>query len=400
VPTATGTTATGNVRGLAPASHRFMVSGKLAKVASLVAIDLPGGPSFVDALRRVWDDGDAALPVDQRLAGAARHELLNLMAPAAIVDGAGRTAREGGRPVEEGDALVVATSGTTGQPRGVVLTEAAVAASAAATSSRLGVDPATHRWLACLPLSHVGGLSVVTRALLTGTGLTVLPGFETGAVIEAAGPDVLVSLVPTTLARVDAGRFHTVVLGGSAPPAGLPANVVTTYGLTETGSGVVYDGFPLDGVEVRIDDQGQIRLRGPMLLRAYRDGTVPTDAGGWLATGDAGSIGADGRLSVDGRLSDLIITGGDNVWPAAVEAILRRHPGVSDVAVAGRPDPEWGERIVAWVVPSRRDQPPTLGQLRALVKDQLAAYAAPRQLVLTESLPLTSIGKVRRQALS
>jgi O-succinylbenzoic acid--CoA ligase len=136
-----------------------------------------------------------------------------------------------------------------------------------------------------------------------------------------------------------------------------------------------------------------------MLLRAYRDGTRPTDAGGWLATGDAGSIGADGRLSVEGRLSDLIITGGDNVWPAAVEAILRRHPGVSDVAVAGRPDPEWGQRVVAWVVPEPGGRPPTLDQLRALVKDQLAAYAAPRELVLTESLPMTSIGKIRRQAL-
>src|SRR5579859_4446356 len=131
VPTATGTTATGNVRGRAPASHRFMVSGKLAKVAALVAIDLPGGPAFVEALRRVWDDGDAALPVDQRLAGVARAELLDALAPSAIVDGTGRTRRPHGRPVDEGDALVVATSGTTGDPRGVVLTHTAVEASAA-----------------------------------------------------------------------------------------------------------------------------------------------------------------------------------------------------------------------------------------------------------------------------
>ena len=210
---------------------------------------------------------------------------------------------------------------------------------------------------------------------------------------------MLVSLVPTALARVDADRFHTVVLGGSAPPAGLAPNVVTTYGLTETGSGVVYDGVALDGVEVAIDGDGQIRLRGPMLLRAYRDGTTATDAGGWLATGDAGRLTPDGRLSVDGRLSDLIVTGGDNVWPAAVEAILRQHRGVAQVAVAGRPDPEWGERVVAWVVPAAGGEPPTLDQLRELVKGQLAAYAAPRELVLAESLPTTSIGKIRRQAL-
>lgn len=399
VPTATGTTATGRVRGRAPASHRFMVSGKLAKVAVLVAIDLPGGPAFVEALRRVWDDGDAALPVDQRLAGTARAELLDALGPAAVVNSDGRMSRPGGVPVDEGDALVVATSGSTGTPKGVVLTHAAVTASAVATSRRLGVDADRHRWLACLPLSHIGGLSVVARALITGAGLTVHSGFDVEAATRAAGPDVLVSLVPTALARLDPARFRTVVLGGSATPAGLPANVVTTYGMTETGSGVVYDGVCLDGVEVAIDGRGQIRLRGPMLLRAYRDGTAATDENGWLDTGDAGSITADGRLSVDGRLSDLIITGGDNVWPAPVEAILRQHTGVAQVAVAGRPDPEWGQRIVAWVVPAAGTDPPTLDQLRELVKGQLAAYAAPRELRLTDSLPTTSIGKIRRQAL-
>jgi O-succinylbenzoic acid--CoA ligase len=399
VPTATGTTATGNVRGRAPASHRFMVSGKLAKVAALVAIDLPGGPAFVDALRRVWDDGDAALPVDQRLAASAKAKLLDAMAPGAIVDAAGRTRRPHAQPLEDGDALVVATSGTTGDPRGVILTHAAVAASATATSRRLGVDPGRHRWLACLPLSHVGGLSVVTRAILTDTQLTVLPGFDAEAVTDQAGPDVFVSLVPTALARVDPARFDTVVLGGSAPPDDLAANVVTTYGLTETGSGVVYDGFALTGVDMAIDHGGEIRLRGPMLLRAYRDGTKPTDSDGWLATGDAGSLEADGRLRVDGRFSDLIITGGENVWPTPVESILRSHPAVAEVAVAGRPDPEWGEKVVAWVVPVPNKKPPTLDELRALVKEQLAAYAAPRELVLTDSLPTTSIGKIRRQAL-
>ena len=286
VPTATGTTATGSVRGRAPASHRFIVSGKLAKVAALVAIDLPGGPAFVDALRRV---------VGRRRRRPAPRPAVVGGGPVRVAGRHG--ARRGGRPhrtdpapptgvpVEEGDALVVSTSGTTGRPRGVVLTHAAVTASALATSRRLGVDAARHRWLACLPLSHVGGLSVVTRALLTGAALTVHPGFDAGAVMAAAGPEVLVSLVPTTLARVEPGRFHTVVLGGSAPPAGLPANVVTTYGLTETGSGVVYDGVALDGVDVAVDAGGQIRLRGPMLLRAYRDGTVATDAEGWLRDG-------------------------------------------------------------------------------------------------------------------
>ncbi|MDQ6615433.1 MAG: fatty acid--CoA ligase family protein, partial [Actinomycetota bacterium] len=328
----------------------------------------------------------------------ARRQLLSMMAPGAVVDSSGRSRLDHGRPVEDGDALVVATSGTTGEPRGVVLTHGAVAASARASSARLAVDPLRHRWLACLPLSHVGGLSVVTRALLTGTALEVHPGFDAATVTAGAGPSVFVSLVPTALRRVPAGSFHTVVLGGSAPPPSeeLPANAVTTYGLTETGSGVVYDGVPLDGVEVAIGAGDEVRVRGPMLLRAYRDGTVPLDDRGWFATGDSGAIGPDGRLVIRGRLSDVIISGGENIWPTAVEAVLRRHPAVADVAIAGRPDPEWGERVVAWVVPTDMAAPPTLDALRALVKEHLAPWAAPRQLVLADSLPRTSMGKVRR----
>jgi O-succinylbenzoic acid--CoA ligase len=369
-------------------------------MGDLVAIDLPAGPGWVDALRRAWDVGDAVLPVDRRLAPPAKAALLDALRPAVILDEGGRHHRPGGQGVEPGDALVVATSGTTGALKGVVLTMRAVEASAVATSARLGVDPAVHCWLACLPLNHVGGLSVVTRALLTDTPLRVLPGFALAEVVAAGGPEVLVSLVATALARVSAERFHTVVLGGAAPPEGLAANVVTTYGMTETGSGVVYDGVALDGVDVAVDPARQeIRLRGPMLLRAYRDGTSPLDAEGWLATGDAGSLDTDGRLRVSGRLSDLIITGGENVWPAAVESILRTHAGVAQVAVAGRDDPEWGQRVVAWVVPHPDRPPPTLAELRDLVRSQLAAFAAPRELELVSGLPTTAIGKVVRSRL-
>ncbi len=374
-----------------------MVAGKLPPVPDLVAIDMPAGPEWVEHLKRVWDAGDAVLPVDQRLAPPARAALLDALGPARIVTPAGTAVRAGGVPTEDGDALVVATSGTTGAYKGVVLTHRAVRASAAATSARLGVEPDRHRWLACLPLSHVGGLSVVTRALVTGTGLDVLPGFDAEAVMARASTDTLVSLVPTALRRVPALLFRTVVLGGSAPPDALPANVVTTYGMTETGSGVVYDGVPLEGVEVEVDDAtAEIRLRGPMLLRAYRDGTVPLDADGWLATGDAGALDEQGRLRVEGRLADLIITGGENVWPAPVEAILRRHPAVAEVAVAGRPDPEWGQRVVAFVVAERGRPAPSLQDLRAMVGDQLAPYAAPRELHVVDRLPTTALGKVQR----
>jgi o-succinylbenzoate---CoA ligase len=365
-----------------------------------VAIDLPAGPAWVDALRRCWDRGDAVLPVDRRLAAPARAALLDALRPGFLLDADGRRPRPGGVPAEDGDAVVVATSGTTGTPKGVMLTHAAVEASARATSLRLGVDPTAHRWLACLPLAHVGGLSVITRALVTGTALAVLPAFSVPEVVAQAGPEVLVSLVATALSRVGAEHFHTVVLGGSAPPPGLAPNVVTTYGMTETGSGVVYDGLPLDGVEVTIDPTDhQIRLRGPMLLRGYRDGTTPLDADGWLPTGDAGALDAAGRLTVAGRLSDLIISGGENVWPAAVEAVVRTHPGVAQVAVAGRDDPEWGQRVVAWVVPRSEGPTPTLAELRELVRSQLAPFAAPRELELVERLPATAIGKVVRSQL-
>jgi O-succinylbenzoic acid--CoA ligase len=317
------------------------------------------------------------------------------MAPAAVVDRAGdETSLDGGVTLEPGDALVVATSGASGHPKGVVLTHAAVAASARATNVRLGVTGDDH-WLACLPLSHVGGLSVVTRALAGGTRLTVLPGFDPDAVLAAGA--TMVSLVTTALRRIDPARFRTIVLGGSAPPSDLPTNVVTTYGMTETGSGVVYDGRPLEGVEVRIAVDGEIHVGGPMLLRAYRDGTDPR-RNGWLPTGDLGRWDSDDRLVVEGRRSELIISGGENVWPEPVEAVLRRHPKVADVAVAGEPDPEWGQAVTAFVVAA--DQPPTLDELRDAVKQELAPHCAPRHLVLVSAIPRTALGKIRRASLS
>jgi O-succinylbenzoic acid--CoA ligase len=211
----------------------------------------------------------------------------------------------------------------------------------------------------------------------------------------------LTSLVPTTLRRLApdiADRFRRILLGGQEPPPVLAPNVVTTYGLTETGSGVVYDGRPLDGVEVRIIG-GEIQVRGPMLLRSYRNGSDPKDAYGWLATGDGGEIGADGRLVVHGRLSGMIISGGENIWPAAVESVLVRHPGVAEVAVAGAADAEWGERVVAYVVVAPGVDVAAerlLSELRDLVRTEIAPFAAPRQVVIVESLPRTALGKIRR----
>lgn len=344
----------------------------------LVALDLPGGPDFVDELQRIWANGDAAFPVDQRFPAPAKQQICAAMRV--------------GDDIEPGDALVVATSGSTGTPKGVVLTHDAVAASAEATSIRLGVGAGDH-WLACLPLSHVGGLSVVTRALHAGTALTVLPAFDAAAV-DASDAN-LVSLVATALARIDSTNFRTIVLGGARPPANRPANAVTTYGLTETGSGVVYDGIPLDGVDVDIGDDHEIRLRGPMLTRGYRNGQSPITDDGWLPTGDLGGWTDRGQLHVDGRKGDLIISGGENIWPEAVELLVTSHPDVAEVMARGVDDTEWGQIVEVVVVPLA-GRTPDLESIRSHVKQNAPSYLAPKRLILVESLPRTALGKLRR----
>jgi O-succinylbenzoic acid--CoA ligase len=400
-------------------------------VPELVALDLPGGAGFVDTLRAVWDTGDAAAPLDPRLPRAARDAVLAALRPSRVVASDGEHhVMTGGLPVEEGDALVVATSGSSGQPKGVVLTHEALRASAMATSDRLGIDPARHAWLACLPLAHIGGLSVVTRAMLTGTPLTVVPGFDAD-LVEALGRSekvTHVSLVVAALRRIDPALFTGILLGGSRPPGDLPSNVVVTYGMTETGSGVVYDGVPLDDVDVAIahfddngnggddlddrggsgsrdarDNGGEILLRAPMLLRCYRDGSTgrvlgPDDSKTWFATGDAGYLKADGTLAVTGRIAEMITTGGEKVWPDEVERVLSAHGDVAEVAVWKRTDPEWGERVVAWIVPTADARPKT-EELKELVAGTVAPWAAPKEIVFTTELPRTPSGKVKRSEL-
>jgi O-succinylbenzoic acid--CoA ligase len=368
-------------------------------VPELVAVARTGA-AFVEALRDTWEHGDAVLPIDPRLPPAAVDDLLTAMAPHRVVDADGGVSeRPGGRPTADGDALVVATSGSTGTPKGVVHTHASLTASAVAASAALDVDADTDRWLCCLPLAHIAGLAVVVRALTTGTGLEVHDGFDAGRVADAARRGAtLTSLVPTTLARIDPAAFRRIVVGGSAPPAHVPPNCHVTYGMTETGSGVVYDGVPLDGVELRIAD-GEILVRGPMLMRAYRDGSTTIDDDGWLHTDDGGEIGPDGGLRVHGRRGDLIISGGENVWPAPVEQVLHDHPGVAEVAVVGRADPEWGQLVTAVVVPTDPTRAPSLDELRALVRDSLPAHCAPKRLELVDALPRSLLGKVQRRAL-
>ncbi|MFA5775323.1 MAG: AMP-binding protein [Ilumatobacteraceae bacterium] len=359
----------------------------------LVALDMPGDSLFVDAMKRIWDAGDAVFPIDQRFPKPAREELLREIAPSAIIDALGNESKiNGGREVEQGDALVIATSGSSGSPKGVVHTHVGIAASAAASNRRLGTTSDDH-WLACLPLSHVGGMAVVLRALDAKCSLTVQPLFDVAMVEDAARRGAnMTSLVATTLRQVDASLFRTILLGGAAAPEHVPTSVVVTYGMTESGGGVVYDGRPLDGVEIRLASDGEIQIKGLILFRQYRDGTRPIDSGGWFSTGDLGEFAKDGRLIVHGRRGDLIITGGENVWPQQVEAILGLHPRIDEVVVRGIPDARWGQQVVAWIT-INDDSELSLPEIRDWVKQSLPAHCAPKLVHVVDSIPRTTNGK-------
>ncbi|MGY1712947.1 o-succinylbenzoate--CoA ligase [Geodermatophilus sp. SYSU D01106] len=316
-------------------------------------------------------------------------------------------------PLEDGADLVVVTSGSTGGGRGVLLPAAALRASATATLDRLG-GPGT--WLLALPVSAIAGLQVLVRSALAGTLPAVLAPGEglAAAAARMPGGRRYTALVPTQLRRyLDREpevlrTFDAVLVGGAATDPALLARAraegvaaVTTYGMSETAGGCVYDGVPLDGVRVRVDDDG-IAIAGPVLALGYRrdpGGTAAAFTGGEFRTRDAGTIGADGRLTVTGRLDDVVVTGGVNVAPQAVEGALREHPDVADAVVFGRPDDEWGQRVVAAVVPAP-GAAPELAALRAWVSGRLGGPSAPRELHLLDAVPTLHTGKPDRRGVA
>jgi O-succinylbenzoic acid--CoA ligase len=362
--------------------------------------------------------GPALLPLDPVLPPARLAELLGAFAPSAVVTPDGVESwppgdRGGPEGIAEDVAVVLGTSGSTGAPKGAEITASALLASARASLGRIGADRGGEgrggRWLCCLPTHHISGLGVLVRSLVTGTEPVLVDRVD-AAVVAGCDCDY-VSLVPTQLSRLLAAgarldRFKAILLGGAAIPgellaaaAAAGARVVTTYGMTETCGGCVYDGAPLDGVQVGGDQEGRIRIRGPVLFSRYR--LAPALTGdclrdGWFITSDLGFIGADGRLSLRGRADDVINTGGEKVVPAEVEAVLRRCEGVADVAVVGVPDPDWGEQVVAIVVPAAPLATPTLDQLNATVRASLPHYAAPRRVVYVDQLPMLASGKPDR----
>ena len=377
----------------------------------LYAVALPAGPALLDLLGAALDGGPAVLPIDPALPAPARHRLLAELRPHTLVTDRGSVRLPGDEPAGDGVSVVIATSGSTGSPKGVELAASALKYSAAATLRRVDAR-AGERWLCCLPPSAVGGLQVLIRSLLGGTEPVVLDGFSAEQV--AAAPAQHLAVVPTQLRRlldadVDLARFRTILVGGDALPSDLLARaaaagapVVTTYGMTETSGGCVYDGRPLDGVEIDVIDDGRVRIGGPVLARGYRlrpDLTEAALADGWLTTQDLGRVTGDGRLEVLGRVDDVIVTGGVNVSATAIGELLATQADVAAAAVVGVADEEWGQRVVAVVVPKTEASPPNLAVLRAHVYARAAPALAPRELHLVDALPMLASGKLDRPAL-
>jgi o-succinylbenzoate---CoA ligase len=352
--------------------------------------------------------GPAILPLDPDLPPERLAAIVDAFAPAAVHTAGGLIQRADGQPADHETAVVIATSGSTGPPKGVQLSASALLHSARASLDRVGAAPG-QRWLLCLPATHIAGVQVLIRSLAAGTEPVVAPRAE--ADVLAASGCAHVSVVPTQLRRLldaDPGAawargFTSVLLGGAAAPAALVdaaraagVPVVTTYGMSETCGGCVYDGRPLDGVAVATGDDGRIRISGPVLFSGYRlrpDLTAAAMDGAWFVTSDLGAVRPDGRLTVRGRADDVIITGGENVVAGEVAALLETCPGVREAAVVGRPDPEWGERVIAVIVPDNPAQPPTLDLLCRHVRERLPRYALPRELVLRPAMPMLPSGK-------
>jgi O-succinylbenzoic acid--CoA ligase len=306
--------------------------------------------------------------------------------------------------------LVIETSGSTGRPKRVMLSRAAMRASALATQERLG---GPGQWVLNLPPTYVAGVQVLYRSVVARTDPVVFQDWDDFESVwrRMTAERRYLSLVPTQLFRYlddgfdvhDLGRFTAVLVGGGpldrrtrVEAEGMGITVVQTYGMSETCGGCVYDGVPLDGVEVRIDENEQVLLRGPVLFDGYEDDpdrTAEVLRDGWLVTHDLGHWTPEGRLAIDGRSDDVIVSGGVKVPASAVAAALLAHPWVNEAEVVGVPDDEWGERVVAVVTSSG---PVDLDDLRDLVEPR--AWA-PRRVVAVDELPLLPNGKVDRVTL-
>jgi o-succinylbenzoate---CoA ligase len=379
----------------------------------LVVIDLPPGPEWVGLVTRLWLEEVPFLPLDHRLTERERRAIVDRARPHFVRDAGGETLLADAAPVTPGVAIVMSTSGTAGEPKLVELHRVAVVVAVSRSAQRLGSAPDSP-WICPLTPAHIGGLLVLLRAAILGAPVTIHERFDPERLVGDARGDAFASVVPGMVRRLVGENLGldglTLLVGGDAidgETAGAArargARLVTTYGLTETCGGFTYDGVPLDGMNIRLDADNAIEVSGSTVMENYRLDPAATGAAfttdGWLRTGDVGAIDDEGRLSIHGRADHLIGTGAEKVWPEEVERVLAGHPKVADVAVAGRPDPEWGSRVSAFVVPRMIDDPPSLDELRVYGAEHLARFKLPRELSLVTEVPRTRTGKVRRHAL-
>lgn len=384
-------------------------------MGSVREVLLDGTPDAVRVLADVLADalagGPAVLPLD------AKHPGLSALRAAMAPD----------EPVEPDTAVIITTSGSTGAAKGVLLSAAALRASAIATHDRLG---GPGRWLLATPAQYIGGVQVLVRALLAGAPAAAVdlsapfrsdPFADAAADLLGADGPHYTAMVPTQLVQLldEGGRglaalraFDAVIIGAAATSPELAGRasregvrIVPAYGMSETASGCVYDGVPLIGVDVQIADPdehgvGPVGIGGPMLAHGYRcapELTATAFAGGRFHTGDVGRL-TNGRLDVLGRVDDLINTGGVKVSPAQVERVLAAHPGVRAACVVGVPDERWGQAVMAAVVPA--GEPPETAELAAVVRDRVGRAAVPKRFGFVDRLPLRGPGKVDRQAVA
>ncbi len=371
-------------------------------VNELVAILLPRNDILTRAIESVWQTDDAFCIIDTRLPKSQIQTLATKLAPTMMIEDASLSRHRvpNGQKVEDGDAYVVATSGTTGIPKGVVHTWRSLEASSFATTKRMDIDPDVDGWICALPPSHVGGLSIITRSLLSGTKVFVIDGFDDEEIKkrQRAGAN-LISIVTSAAHKIDPKGFKVVLLGAQAPPKDIPENFLVTYGMTETGSGVVYNNFSLPSVQVTISEENEILIDAPMLARSYRDGEPIRSPDGRFRTGDIGKVSRDGRVTVQGRASDMINSGGEKLFPFPIEESIKRHPSVKEVVVFGKPDSQWGEVVAAALVIKRDATAPSKQEIRELVTAEVAPWAYPKEIYIVDEIPKTPLGKVQRKLL-
>jgi O-succinylbenzoic acid--CoA ligase len=379
-----------------------------------VATTLPPSTAFATLLHAAPRIGAALVPLNTRLTADQQRAQATAVGADVVVDvplDGMEAAIEPRRDLDpEAVHTVLFTSGTEGEAKPVELTAGNLDAAAGGSAAVFGSEPGD-RWLSPLPLFHVAGLSILARCARNATTAVLHDRFDLPVVLAAmaAGEVSLISLVPTQLRRLrdgglaEAPGLRALLLGGGPIPpdlvewareVGLP--VRCTYGMTETASQVaVTDPWesaatPLPDAEIEIAPDGEILVRGPMVA----PGAISDD--GWLHTGDVGSIDRHGRLHVEGRIKELIVTGGEKVAPAAVEAVLAAHPAIGDAGVAGAPDPDWGEAVTAYVV---ERSPVSDYDLLAFCRERLAGYQVPKRVVRVSSLPRNAGGKLLRNSL-